>query len=264
MTQMRRLTEGHRKLLLYAAAGKEGFYRRLGFCRCRARWRSSIEADPMLFAENRAVLFLACATMRVHASTSSRSRPRARLAGATHAATPPANDAAIRELTRNWLQENNGVGISDRHLRRRPAPLLQRRRDAPRRQQARDPATIYEIGTMSRRFLRPDPRARDHRRTRFAGRRCREVPRGAVPESRERRRDACASCTCPTGPPASRTTFRISRRCGPSRARVTAATHMSVLSRVHPRRIPASTASRQAAASSPAASPARRTSRTCC
>jgi ribosomal protein S18 acetylase RimI-like enzyme len=31
MTQLRRLTEGHRKVLLYAAAGKEGFYRRLGF-----------------------------------------------------------------------------------------------------------------------------------------------------------------------------------------------------------------------------------------
>ena len=31
MTQMRRLTEGHRKLILYAASGKEGFYRRLGF-----------------------------------------------------------------------------------------------------------------------------------------------------------------------------------------------------------------------------------------
>ena len=31
MTQMRRLTEGHRKLILCAASGKEGFYRRLGF-----------------------------------------------------------------------------------------------------------------------------------------------------------------------------------------------------------------------------------------
>jgi GNAT superfamily N-acetyltransferase len=31
MMQLRRLTEGHRKLVLYAAAGKEGFYRRLGF-----------------------------------------------------------------------------------------------------------------------------------------------------------------------------------------------------------------------------------------
>lgn len=31
MVQLRRLTEGHRKLVLYAAAGKEGFYRRLGF-----------------------------------------------------------------------------------------------------------------------------------------------------------------------------------------------------------------------------------------
>ena len=31
MMQMRRLTEGHRKLILYAASGKEGFYRRLGF-----------------------------------------------------------------------------------------------------------------------------------------------------------------------------------------------------------------------------------------
>jgi ribosomal protein S18 acetylase RimI-like enzyme len=31
MTQLCRLTDGHRKLVLYAAAGKEGFYRRLGF-----------------------------------------------------------------------------------------------------------------------------------------------------------------------------------------------------------------------------------------
>lgn len=31
MSQLRRLTEGHRKLVLYAAAGKDGFYRRLGF-----------------------------------------------------------------------------------------------------------------------------------------------------------------------------------------------------------------------------------------
>ena len=31
MTQLRRLTEGHRKIILYAAAGKDGFYRRLGF-----------------------------------------------------------------------------------------------------------------------------------------------------------------------------------------------------------------------------------------
>jgi ribosomal protein S18 acetylase RimI-like enzyme len=29
--QLRRLVEGHRKVLLYAAAGKEGFYRGLGF-----------------------------------------------------------------------------------------------------------------------------------------------------------------------------------------------------------------------------------------
>ena len=31
MMQLRRLTEGHRKIILYAAAGKDGFYRRLGF-----------------------------------------------------------------------------------------------------------------------------------------------------------------------------------------------------------------------------------------
>lgn len=29
--QLRRLVDGHRKVLLYAAAGKEGFYRGLGF-----------------------------------------------------------------------------------------------------------------------------------------------------------------------------------------------------------------------------------------
>jgi ribosomal protein S18 acetylase RimI-like enzyme len=31
MAQLFRLTSGHRKVILYAAAGKEGFYRRLGF-----------------------------------------------------------------------------------------------------------------------------------------------------------------------------------------------------------------------------------------
>ncbi len=31
MQQMYRLVEGHRKVVLYAAAGKEGFYRALGF-----------------------------------------------------------------------------------------------------------------------------------------------------------------------------------------------------------------------------------------
>jgi ribosomal protein S18 acetylase RimI-like enzyme len=31
MAQLHRLTRGHRKVILYAAAGKEGFYRRLGF-----------------------------------------------------------------------------------------------------------------------------------------------------------------------------------------------------------------------------------------
>jgi ribosomal protein S18 acetylase RimI-like enzyme len=31
MAQLYRLTSGHRKVILYAAAGKEGFYRRLGF-----------------------------------------------------------------------------------------------------------------------------------------------------------------------------------------------------------------------------------------
>lgn len=33
--ELRRLVEGHRKVLLYAAPGKEGFYRRLGFSRMR-------------------------------------------------------------------------------------------------------------------------------------------------------------------------------------------------------------------------------------
>jgi ribosomal protein S18 acetylase RimI-like enzyme len=33
--QLRRLVEGHRKVLLYAAAGKESFYRGLGFSRMR-------------------------------------------------------------------------------------------------------------------------------------------------------------------------------------------------------------------------------------
>ena len=35
ISQLRRLVDGHRKVLLYAAAGKEGFYRELGFARMR-------------------------------------------------------------------------------------------------------------------------------------------------------------------------------------------------------------------------------------
>jgi CubicO group peptidase (beta-lactamase class C family) len=74
------------------------------------------------------------------------------LAGGARAAAPPASDAAVRELVRNWLQENDGVGISvgiydagQRRFYNAGVPRLDANKAATQH-------TIYEIGTMTRVF----------------------------------------------------------------------------------------------------------------
>lgn len=74
------------------------------------------------------------------------------LAAGTHAAPPPAGDAGIRELTRAWLQDNDGIGISigiydagQRRFYNAGVPRI----DASKPVAS---STIYEIGTMSRVF----------------------------------------------------------------------------------------------------------------
>ena len=98
-------------------------------------------------------------------------------------------DAAIRELGRAWLADNDGVGLVDRRVRRRPTAFLQLRRNAARRQQAADQGHHLR----DRRDLEDDHRAaagaRRRRRPRGAQRRGGEIPRRALPESREQRRE---------------------------------------------------------------------------
>lgn len=74
------------------------------------------------------------------------------LIGGAHAAVPPAGDAAIRALTRAWLQDNDGVGISigiydagQRRFYNAGVPRLDGNKPSTQ-------TTIYEIGTMSRAF----------------------------------------------------------------------------------------------------------------
>jgi D-alanyl-D-alanine-carboxypeptidase/D-alanyl-D-alanine-endopeptidase len=74
------------------------------------------------------------------------------LASGARAAAPPASDAAIRELVRNWLQESDGVGISigvydagQRRFYNAGVPRLDANKPSTQH-------TVYEIGTMTRAF----------------------------------------------------------------------------------------------------------------
>jgi D-alanyl-D-alanine-carboxypeptidase/D-alanyl-D-alanine-endopeptidase len=74
------------------------------------------------------------------------------LASGAHAAAPPAADAAVRDLMRDWLQETDGIGISigiydagQRRFYNAGVPRLDANKPTTQH-------TVYEIGPMTRAF----------------------------------------------------------------------------------------------------------------